>query len=128
MPSVGAFATAYSGAVSSRKLAARARVRVTPRRMRICHGSEASSQPLHSRHAAPGARAGEKSGRPALFSLCEIITGDTEATVQRKYDDYLEQTNYEGELALMSGWAGIDFGQIDLDHLWSTSRPTPCRA
>lgn len=51
-----------------------------------------------------------------FFLYAKIITGDTEASVQRKYDQYLEQINYEGELALLSGWAGIDFGQIDLDQ------------
>ena len=51
-----------------------------------------------------------------FFLYAKIITADTEAAVQRKYDQYLEQINYEGELALLSGWAGIDFGQIDLDQ------------
>ena len=51
-----------------------------------------------------------------FFLYAKIITGDTEATVQRKYDQYLEQINYEGELTLLSGWAGIDFGQLDLDQ------------
>jgi len=51
-----------------------------------------------------------------FFLYAKIITGDTEAAVQRKYDQYLEQINYEGELALLSGWAGIDFGQFDLDQ------------
>jgi FMN-dependent oxidoreductase (nitrilotriacetate monooxygenase family) len=50
-----------------------------------------------------------------FFLYAKVITGDTEAAVRRKYDEYLEQINYEGELALLSGWAGIDFGQFDLD-------------
>jgi alkanesulfonate monooxygenase SsuD/methylene tetrahydromethanopterin reductase-like flavin-dependent oxidoreductase (luciferase family) len=51
-----------------------------------------------------------------FFLYAKIITGDTEAAVRRKYDEYLAQINYEGELALLSGWAGIDFGQFDLDQ------------
>jgi long-chain alkane monooxygenase len=51
-----------------------------------------------------------------FFLYVKVITGDSDAVVRRKYDDYLEQINYEGELALMSGWAGIDFGQFDLDQ------------
>ncbi|HTT76389.1 MAG TPA: LLM class flavin-dependent oxidoreductase [Candidatus Binataceae bacterium] len=51
-----------------------------------------------------------------FFLYLKVITGATEAAVQRKYEEYLEQVNYEGELALLSGWAGIDFGQFGLDQ------------
>jgi FMN-dependent oxidoreductase (nitrilotriacetate monooxygenase family) len=51
-----------------------------------------------------------------FFLYAKIITGETEAVVRRKYDEYLAQINYEGELALLSGWAGIDFSQFDLDQ------------
>ena len=64
-------------------------------------------------------KAREQGRRPEdllFFLYAKIITGDTEAAVRRKYDAYLEQINYEGELALLSGWAGLDFGQFDLDQ------------
>ncbi|MGH7935266.1 MAG: LLM class flavin-dependent oxidoreductase, partial [Candidatus Binataceae bacterium] len=51
-----------------------------------------------------------------FFMYAKVITGDTEAAVRRKYEEYLEQIDYEGELALMSGWSGIDFGQFELDR------------
>jgi FMN-dependent oxidoreductase (nitrilotriacetate monooxygenase family) len=52
----------------------------------------------------------------ALFFLyAKVITADSEAAVQRKYADYLENVRYEGALALLSGWAGIDFSKYELD-------------
>jgi FMN-dependent oxidoreductase (nitrilotriacetate monooxygenase family) len=50
-----------------------------------------------------------------FFLYAKVITADTEAAVQRKHDDYLSNVSYEGALALLSGWAGIDFSQYDLD-------------
>jgi long-chain alkane monooxygenase len=64
-------------------------------------------------------KAREQGRRPEdllFFLYVKVITGDTEAAVRRKYNEYLEQINYEGELALLSGWAGLDFGQFDLDR------------
>jgi long-chain alkane monooxygenase len=50
-----------------------------------------------------------------FFLYAKAITADTEAAVQRKYDEYLSNVRYEGALALLSGWAGIDFSQYELD-------------
>jgi long-chain alkane monooxygenase len=50
-----------------------------------------------------------------FFLYAKVITADTEAAVQRKYDEYLSGVRYEGALALLSGWAGIDFSEYDLD-------------
>lgn len=50
-----------------------------------------------------------------FFLYAKVITGGTEAEVKRKYDDYLASVRYEGALALLSGWAGIDFSQYDPD-------------
>lgn len=50
-----------------------------------------------------------------FFLYAKVITADTEAGVQRKYKDYLENVSYEGAMALLSGWAGIDFSKYDLD-------------
>ena len=52
-----------------------------------------------------------------IFSTyIKAITGGTEAEARRKYDDFFEQVSYEGALALLSGWSGIDFGQYDPDQ------------
>ena len=50
-----------------------------------------------------------------FFLYAKVITADTEAAVQRKYDEYLSSVRDEGALALLSGWAGIDFSQYELD-------------
>jgi FMN-dependent oxidoreductase (nitrilotriacetate monooxygenase family) len=50
-----------------------------------------------------------------FFLYAKVLTADTEAAVERKYNDYLESVNYEGALALLSGWAGLDFSKYDLD-------------
>jgi FMN-dependent oxidoreductase (nitrilotriacetate monooxygenase family) len=51
-----------------------------------------------------------------FFLYAKVLTADTEAALQRKYNDYLENVSYEGALALLSGWAGIDFSKYDLDE------------
>jgi long-chain alkane monooxygenase len=50
-----------------------------------------------------------------FFLYAKALTADTEAAVKRKYDEYLSNVSYEGAMALLSGWAGIDFSQYDLD-------------
>lgn len=49
------------------------------------------------------------------YAYMKVITGGTEAEAQRKYDEYFEQVSYDGAMALMSGWTGLDFGQIEPD-------------
>lgn len=61
------------------------------------------------------ARAGRNPEDILFFLYAKVITADSEAAVQRKYNDYLGEVRYEGALALLSGWAGIDFSQYDLD-------------
>lgn len=51
-----------------------------------------------------------------FFMYAKVITGGTEAEARQKYNDILAQVNYEGALALLSGWAGIDFGQFAPDQ------------
>ena len=51
-----------------------------------------------------------------FFAYLKVITADTEAAARRKYDEFFAQVSYDGELALFSGWAGIDFGQFDPDQ------------
>ena len=47
-----------------------------------------------------------------FLAYVKVITGDTEAAARRKYDEFFEQISYDGGLALLSGWTGIDFGQF----------------
>lgn len=42
-----------------------------------------------------------------FFMYLKVITGATETDARRKYDEFLEQVNYDGALALLSGWSGI---------------------
>jgi long-chain alkane monooxygenase len=51
-----------------------------------------------------------------FFAYIKVITGGTETEAQRKYDEFFEQINYDGGLALLSGWTGIDFGQFEPDQ------------
>jgi len=50
------------------------------------------------------------------FAYIKVVTAGTEAAARKKYDEFFEQVSYEGGLALMSGWSGIDFGQFDPDQ------------
>jgi FMN-dependent oxidoreductase (nitrilotriacetate monooxygenase family) len=61
-------------------------------------------------------RAGRNPEDILFFLYAKVITADSEAAVQRKYDEYLSNVSYEGALALLSGWAGIDFSQYELDQ------------
>jgi FMN-dependent oxidoreductase (nitrilotriacetate monooxygenase family) len=47
-----------------------------------------------------------------FLAYVKVITGDTEAAARRKYEEFFEQVSYDGGLALLSGWTGIDFGQF----------------
>jgi FMN-dependent oxidoreductase (nitrilotriacetate monooxygenase family) len=51
-----------------------------------------------------------------FLAYLKVITGDTEAAARRKYDEFFEQISYDGGLALLSGWTGIDFGQFAPDQ------------
>jgi FMN-dependent oxidoreductase (nitrilotriacetate monooxygenase family) len=59
----------------------------------------------------------EKQGRSRdsikIFTLLTVITGDTDAAAERKYQEYLSYSSSEGMLALYGGWTGIDFAQYD---------------
>ncbi|MBI2800196.1 MAG: LLM class flavin-dependent oxidoreductase [Gammaproteobacteria bacterium] len=50
------------------------------------------------------------------FAYMKVITGGSEAEARAKYDEYAAQISYEGALALMSGWSGIDFSKYDPDQ------------
>src|SRR5207237_10613232 len=51
-----------------------------------------------------------------FLAYVKVLTGDTEAAARRKYDEFFEQISYDGGLALLSGWTGIDFGQFAPDQ------------
>lgn len=51
-----------------------------------------------------------------FLAYVKAITGDTEAAARGKYDEFFEQISYDGGLALLSGWTGIDFGQFVPDQ------------
>jgi alkanesulfonate monooxygenase SsuD/methylene tetrahydromethanopterin reductase-like flavin-dependent oxidoreductase (luciferase family) len=61
-------------------------------------------------------RLGRKPEDILFFTYVKVITGETETAAQRKYDEFFQQINYDGALALLSGWSGIDFGQFDPDQ------------
>jgi long-chain alkane monooxygenase len=51
-----------------------------------------------------------------FFMFLKVITGGTEAEARRKYDDFLEYVDYEGGLALLGGWTGVDFSRFEPDQ------------
>ena len=50
------------------------------------------------------------------FAYLKIITGSTASEAQRKYDEYFSQVDYESTMVMMSGWSGVDFGELDPEH------------
>jgi len=46
----------------------------------------------------------------------KVITAGTETAARRKYDEFFECVNYEGALALLSGWTGVDFSEYGPDQ------------
>ncbi|TMW70750.1 LLM class flavin-dependent oxidoreductase [Alteribacter natronophilus] len=51
-----------------------------------------------------------------VLSILTPIVGKTEEEAQAKYQSILEHVSYEGSLALLSGWTGIDFSQYNPDE------------
>ncbi len=46
-----------------------------------------------------------------IYHLATIITDETEAKAEAKFEEYKSYVSYDGSLVFMSGWSGIDFGQ-----------------
>lgn len=65
---------------------------------------------------AAAAKRGRQPEDIVFSTYLKVITGGTEAEARRKYEDFFEQVSYEGALALLSGWSGIDFGRYDPDQ------------
>ncbi len=50
------------------------------------------------------------------FAYMKIITGGSEAEARAKYDEYLGQVSFDGALALLSAWTGVDFSGYQPDQ------------
>jgi FMN-dependent oxidoreductase (nitrilotriacetate monooxygenase family) len=57
------------------------------------------------------AKAGRDPRKLYIYNLATIITDETDAKAQAKFENYKEYVSYDGALVFMSGWSGIDFGQ-----------------
>ncbi|MBE8797132.1 LLM class flavin-dependent oxidoreductase, partial [Klebsiella pneumoniae] len=62
------------------------------------------------------AEAGRDPHSILIFNLQTVIVGDTDREAQAKWQEYKQYVSYEGALALLSGWTGIDFGQYQPDQ------------
>jgi len=45
-----------------------------------------------------------------------VIVAPTEVAAKRQHEEYRRYVSYDGALALVSGWTGIDFGQYRRDQ------------
>lgn len=63
------------------------------------------------------AEAGRDPRSILIFNLQTVIVGETDRQAQEKWREYKSYTSYEGALALVSGWTGIDFGQYQPDQV-----------
>ncbi len=57
------------------------------------------------------AKAGRDPRKLLIYTLVTIITDETDAKAQAKFEEYKGYTSYDGSLVFMSGWSGVDFGQ-----------------
>jgi alkanesulfonate monooxygenase len=51
-----------------------------------------------------------------VFSLATIIVDETDEKAQAKYNEYKQYISYEGSLALVSGWIGVDLSDYKPDE------------
>ena len=56
-------------------------------------------------------KAGRDPRKLYVYTLATIITAETDAKAQAKFEEYKNFVSYDGSLVFMSGWSGIDFGQ-----------------
>lgn len=63
------------------------------------------------------AEIGKDGEQVLVFSLITPIVGETEGLAQKKYEELIEYVSYEGALALLGGWTGIDFSQYEPDQV-----------
>jgi len=55
--------------------------------------------------------AGRDPRKLLIYELATIITDETDAKAQAKFEELKSYSSYHGSLVFMSGWSGIDFGQ-----------------
>ncbi|MBV8277532.1 MAG: LLM class flavin-dependent oxidoreductase, partial [Verrucomicrobia bacterium] len=55
-------------------------------------------------------------GQILIFAMYTIIVAPTENEALAKLHEYRSYIDYEGALALMSGWTGVDLGKFDPDE------------
>src|SRR5690606_31277885 len=48
-----------------------------------------------------------------VYTVFTPIVGKTEEEAQKKYEELKKYISYDGALALLGGWTGIDFSQYD---------------
>lgn len=64
---------------------------------------------------AATAAAGRDGGALLVYAQALIVTAPTGELAHAKLADYRRHVNIEAALALLSGWTGVDFSQVDLD-------------
>jgi FMN-dependent oxidoreductase (nitrilotriacetate monooxygenase family) len=62
------------------------------------------------------AEAGRDPKSILIFNLQTVILGETDAKAKAKFEEYKSYVSYEGAMALISGWTGIDFSQFKPDE------------
>ena len=62
------------------------------------------------------ADAGRDPRKIMIFNMQTVIVGETDAKAKAKFDEYKSYVSYEGAMALISGWTGIDFSQFKPDE------------
>ncbi len=60
--------------------------------------------------------AGRRADDLKVFALMAVVADETDALAEARLRDYRAYALPEGALALMSGWTGVDLGQIGLDE------------
>ena len=55
-------------------------------------------------------------GQILIFAMFTIIVAPTKAEAAERLHEYRSYIDYEGALALMSGWTGVDLSTYDLDE------------
>jgi FMN-dependent oxidoreductase (nitrilotriacetate monooxygenase family) len=61
-------------------------------------------------------RAGRNADELRFLAYVKVITGGTEEEAKKKYREFFEGISYDGAMALLSGWSGIDFSQYQPDQ------------
>lgn len=51
-----------------------------------------------------------------IFTLLTVITGESDAAAQAKYEEYQRLASGEGMLTFYGGWTGVDFSTFDPDE------------